>query len=198
MNIVQIGANRAYDNLSNIVYQYNPELINSLVIVEPLSLHNSSIQSCYQKYSSKLHIENIIISDIDTPTNKLWYHPNDLAHQNAAELASLNKEHSLNIRSYYKAEEVSFIELPNLTANQLFEKYNLNTIDILYIDTEGFDDKIIYSIDFKRYNITTIYYENLHIDRERLRSFLSKLSYKIEINTQNDPYCDMATRGVII
>jgi hypothetical protein len=195
MNIVQIGTNRAYDNLASIVYQYSPEIITNLILVEPFSLHNHSIQSCYAKYIDKLHLENIIISDSDAVTNKLWYHPNDLTHQNAAELASLNKQHSINIRSYYKEDEVVCLELPNLTANQLFDKYNLNNIDILYIDTEGFDDRIIYSINFDKYYISTIYYENLHIDRDKLRAFLSQLNYKIDINTNNDPYCDLAILG---
>ena len=192
MNIVQIGTNRAYDNLAAIVHQYSPEIIHHLILIEPFNLHNNSIQSCYANYASKLHIENIIISDSPVTTNKLWYHPNDLNHQNAAELASLNKQHSINIRSYYKEDEVVGLELPNFTANQLFDKYNLQTIDILYIDTEGFDDKIIYSINFKKYNIRTMYYENLHIDRDKLRTFLSGINYQIDINTHNDPYCDLA------
>lgn len=195
MNIVQIGTNRAYDNLATIIHQYSSEIIDNLILVEPFSLHNPSIRSCYAKYTDKLHIENIIISDSVIATNKLWYHPNDLTHQNAAELASLNKQHSINIRSYYKADEVVGLELPNLTINQLFDKYNLQKIDILYIDTEGFDDKIIYSINFDKYYISTIYYENLHIDRDKLRSFLAKLNYKIDINTNNDPYCDLAILG---
>lgn len=194
MNIIQIGTNRADDNLMSIVHNYRPDEIDLLLLIEPLSFHNESIQSCYAAYQDKLRIENIVISNIEIPYIKLWYHPNDLKHRNAGELASLNKEHSTRIRSQYSKEDLSYTECPNLTINQLFDKYNLKNIDILYIDTEGFDDLIIYNINFNKYNINTIYYENLHIDRYKLRSFLREMKYQIEENTENDPYADRATK----
>lgn len=193
MNIIQIGTNKANDNLASLVHNYDVNDIDLLLLVEPLQIHNNTIQSCYAKYLTKLSIENIVISDQNDETIKLWYHPHDLSHANAGELASLNKSHSTNIRSQYSVDDVTYFECPNLTINKLFDKYNLSNIDILYIDTEGFDDKIIYSIDFKKYSIKTIYYENLHIDKEKLRHFLKSLNYNIDINTSGDAYADKAT-----
>jgi hypothetical protein len=193
MNIVQIGTNRANDNLTSLVYTYNSEDIDLLLLVEPIPIHNETIKSCYSKYASKLHIENIVISDRSDKTIKLWYHPDDLLHSNAGELASLNKQHSTNIRSQYSINDVVYLECKNSTINKLFDKYSLLNIDILYIDTEGFDDKIIYNINFTKYSIKNIYYENLHIDIEKLRNYLKSINYDIEINTINDLYADKAT-----
>lgn len=195
MNIVQIGANRAYDNLTNIVMSYRPDEIKSLIIVEPFDLHNNSISSCYKNYFNSLHIENIVVSPtlLHDKTIKIWYHPSDLNHNNAAELASLNKQHAINIRSHYDANDMKFIECNAININELFDKYNLDNIDILYIDTEGFDDQIIYCIDFHKYTIKKLYYENLHIDKYKLRNFLEKHNYKIQQNIDSDPYADLAT-----
>lgn len=192
MNIVQIGTNRANDNLTTIVNDYAVEDIDLLLLVEPLSIHNDTIRTCYAKYIDKLYIENIVISDKNDETIKLWYHPNDLLHTNAGELASLNKNHSINIRSQYSINDITYLNCPNMTINNLFNKYTLSTIDILYIDTEGFDDQIIYNINFSKYHIPTIYYENLHIDRDKLRNYLKTINYSIETNTLNDPYADKA------
>lgn len=192
MNIIQIGTNKANDNLAALVHTYNINDINLLLLVEPFAIHNETIKSCYAKYSGRLKIENIVISDREDETIQLWYHPDDLRHSNAGELASLNKQHSTHIRSHYSIDDVTYLSCSNYTINKLFDKYNISTIDLLYIDTEGFDDKIIYSIDFTKYTIKTIYYENLHIDKETLRNYLKTQNYSIEINTDNDPYADKA------
>lgn len=196
MNIVQIGTNRANDNLTSLVYKYNPDQIQNLILVEPFAIHNDKIRDCYTNYYNSLHIENIIISHTEDTVQKLCYHPDDLAGSNTGELASLNPDHSIGIRYYYNKEELLYLELPNLTIDQLFNKYNLHTIDILYIDTEGFDDKIIYSIDFNKFLIKTIYYEHLHIDRDKLRLYLKENNYNIDIETNSYPYCDCAIKSV--
>ena len=56
-------------------------------------------------------------------------------------------------------------------------------VDVLFIDAEGIDDKIIYSINFDKYNINKLYYENLHVDNTKLRDFLENKGYKITEKT---------------
>ena len=194
MNIVQIGTNKAYDNMSTIVNKYSNLQIKNLIMIEPFEYHNDSIKECYSAYLDKLYIENIIITPDSNHNEKehLWYHELDATHGNAYELASLNQQHCLNIRSYYDIKGMTTLESSCLTLNELFQKYNLEIIDILYIDTEGFDDKLIYSIDFSRFIIKEIFYENLHIDKEALRNFLILKNYSIEESIDDDPYADKA------
>lgn len=196
MNIIQVGTNKAYDHLSDIVKSYKPEKINNIILVEPFTYHNSSILDCYKKYQNKLFIENIII----TPNNhhekqeKIWYHELDTKHSNAYELASLNPSHAHNIRNNYQIADMKYNLMDCYTINELFDKYHLSNIDILAIDTEGFDDQIIYSLDFKKYNITTIFYEHLHIDKYAIWDFLKNRDYEIEHAIPIDPYTDKATK----
>lgn len=195
LNIIQIGTNRADDHLASIVKNYLPDQIQNLILVEPFSIHNSKIQNCYTRYLNKLHIENIVITP-EPPENgraTLWYHPQDLTHNNATELASLNKQHASRIVERYKFDEMQYLECPAMTINSLFAKYNLQHIDILYIDTEGYDDKIIYSIDFNKYRISSIFYEHLHIDKWALFNFLTQHNYIIEHSIPEDSYADKAT-----
>jgi hypothetical protein len=69
-----------------------------------------------------------------------------------------------------------------LSINNLFKKYNLVDIDILFIDTEGIDDLIIKSIDFDTFKIREIYFENLHLTQNDIYSFLENKGYSITKN----------------
>lgn len=52
----------------------------------------------------------------------------------------------------------------SLTFNDLIEKYNIKNIDLLQIDTEGYDGEIICSIDFNKVRPKFIRYEDRHTD----------------------------------
>jgi len=180
ITIVQIGANRGYDDVSEICKIILP---NKIILVEPFEEHNDSLRECYKEISS-CFIENKAITDnIEQETATLHYHIQDAQGRDKFELASLNKSHFIKIReSYYTEEGMRERVVPALTINQLFEKHNLTNIAVLFVDTEGFDDKIIKSINFEKYNIDIIYYENLHIDVHSLRSFLADRGYEVETN----------------
>lgn len=196
MNIVQIGTNKAHDYLSDIVHSYQQNSIHHLILVEPFAYHNLSIQNCYSRFRDNLCIENIIITP-NTNHDKqeqIWYHDLDSQHSNAYELASLNPKHAHNIRNNYQLNDMKNLWLDCYTINELFDKYNLIDIHTLAIDTEGFDDQIIYSINFDKYKITTILYEHLHINKEQLREFLKNKGYVIETEIPQDPYTDQATQ----
>jgi hypothetical protein len=189
MIVVQIGSNKGYDDLTEILRNKNVE---KLILVEPFEEHNFSLNECYSHISNKF-IENIIITDnSEKKLEYIFYHEEDTKHTNKFELASLNKLHSLKIRSNYDETGIRFRELKALTANHLFEKYSLNKIDILFVDTEGFDDKIIRSIDFDKFKIDTIYYENLHINSNDLRKFLELKNYNVIPNFGFGGWSDIA------
>jgi FkbM family methyltransferase len=178
MTIVQIGANRGYDDVTEIANQISPDRI---ILVEPFNEHNESLQECY-KHIPECYIENIaIVDDPELKTATIHYHDQDSVGRDRFELASLNKNHFIKIReSYYTEEGMRERIVPSVTINQLLDKYQLTDIDVLFIDTEGFDDMIIKNIDFSKYNIKEIYYEILHIDANSLRAFLESKGYTIE------------------
>ena len=60
MKVVQIGTNRANDDLSNYLLS-NYEKLEFCLLVEPFSLHIDKIKECYSKFDNVL-IENIAAS----------------------------------------------------------------------------------------------------------------------------------------
>lgn len=193
INIVQIGANRGDDDLSSIIFR-DKWKIKNLILVEPLSLHNNSLETYYDDIYNK-HIENVVISEKET--NELipfYYHTNDAP---SYEVASLNKEHILKHQQWNsKLTEDGIIktELQSLTLNQLFKKYDLSDIDILFIDAEGVDDKLIYSIEWDKYNIKKIYFENLHINFDKLNNFFIQKKYTVTKNIGTNGWMSLAEK----
>jgi hypothetical protein len=78
------------------------------------------------------------------------------------------------------------------TLNKLFQKYNLNKIDVLFIDAEGFDLEIIKSINYEKYDVRNILYEYRHIDAVR---FLRKKGYILELGVGRDNASNLATKS---
>lgn len=189
MIAVQIGSNKGYDDFTNLLVGKNVE---KLIIVEPFFEHNVNLSKCYEHVTHKV-IENIIITDNSSKDKeRIYFHPQDSNHSNKFELASLNRQHSLKIRNHYLDSEIVYRELPCTTINNLFDRHNITIIDLLFIDTEGYDDKIIYNIDFSRFTIKDLYYENLHIDSEKLESYLTNNGYSVTKKIGHSGWTDYA------
>ena len=176
MNIVQIGTNKAYDDVTDIVNQYS-EHINKLILVEPLKVHHQSIKECYKNYPQHVIEPSVIVDNNDQKEIIFYYHKDDGP---GFEVSSTNKEHILKhvvFNPKLTSEGIIEQSTPCLTTSELFDKYDLKDINILYIDAEGYDDKIIYNLNLHKYNITNIIYEHLHIDSEAVIKYLENMGY---------------------
>ena len=176
MNIVQIGTNRAFDDVTPLVKEYTP-ILKKFIAVEPLSVHHKTIKECYNDIP-QFTLEGIAISPSSTEDKlTLYYHKEDGP---GFEVTSTSKEHILKHVIYnpkLTVEGLVKLEVDCLTLNQLFEKHDLIDIDVLYIDVEGLDFELIKSIDFNKFNIINIIYEHLHIDGEEAIQFLENKGY---------------------
>ena len=185
MKIFQLGVCKANDDLTEIIKNKNIDL---LVLVEPLNFHNSEIEECYNHIKNK-HIENIAIStDNNIIATSFYYHKNDGP---LYEVASLDRDHIL--KHGYDEDGIIEKKITCQTINNLFDKYNINTIDILFIDAEGLDDGIIKTIDFSRFNILNIYFENLHL-KSNVYSYLEDNNYTIIKNIGTNGWTSLAQK----
>jgi FkbM family methyltransferase len=176
MNIIQIGTNKGYDDITPLVKEYS-SILDKFIAVEPLSVHHKSIKECYKTIPQLIIEEIAIVPNISEEKLVFYYHVEDGP---GYEVASTNKEHILkHVIFNPKLTEDGIIELQVdcLTLNQLFEKHSLVNIDVLYIDAEGLDFELIKSIDFNKFNIINLVYEHLHIDGEEAIKFLESKGY---------------------
>lgn len=69
-----------------------------------------------------------------------------------------------------------------ITFYDLLQKNNYREIDLLHIDTEGFDYKILRSIDFSKYNIRVVIFEGKWMTRSELKEIIQyfrKFKYRM-------------------
>jgi FkbM family methyltransferase len=185
MNIVQIGTCVGNDDLTKIIGKKEP---NKLILVEPLSIHNNDIEKCYN-WVKNHYIENVAITLKTDEYIKFYYHNlNGLEYV----LSSTSIEHIL--KHNYKIDGIVELNVKTMTINDLFDKYELNNIDILFIDSEGLDDQIIKSINFEKYNIKQIYFENLHLSQIDIYDYLIKNGYFIKKKIGENGWTDVATK----
>jgi FkbM family methyltransferase len=81
------------------------------------------------------------------------------------------------------------IMVPTLTLNSLLNKYNLQNVDILICDTEGYDWKIFKQLDFNRIRPKVIRLEYINLtdeEKELTKNKLIENGYEIEIGQDID------------
>lgn len=187
MKIVQIGTCVANDDLTKLIENIDPEI---LVMVEPMSIHNDKIKKCYLD-KNNLHIENSAITTNNEDEMIFYYHNCDGP---MYEVASTDINHI--IKHGYEVEGIVELKVKCITINDLFDKYGLQKIDILFIDAEGSDDKIIKSIDFIRFDISKIYFENLHLKDDTIYDFLKKKGFRIAKNVGYNGWSSLAEKKI--
>ena len=172
MNMIQIGANRGNDDLSSIIGKTQP---TKLVLVEPVKLHNTALLN-YYSWVKNISIENLAIEEKTGKNIKFYYHIDD---KPGYEVSSIIKEHIVP-KHYHSNDGIRSFMVKTININDLFKKYNLVDIDILFIDAEGYDYKIISNINFEKYNIKKLYFENLHLENQDIYKNLEDKGYKID------------------
>src|SRR5262245_20140656 len=85
-------------------------------------------------------------------------------------------------------ERIQIEEVPCRTFRNVCEKYGLHAVDIIQIDTEGYDFEIIKLIDLKQYRPKVVVYEHVHlseVDRASARELFSEAGYA-SVQLDND------------
>jgi len=178
MKIVQIGSNDGDDSVRQFIIE-NQSNIDLVVLVEPIPFILDKLKENYKDFNN-IFIENIAISDNELEKFTLYYEEDS-----NYELSSFRKQHLIDCNC--SLEKIKSIDVNCLTINQLFEKYNIDTLDYLHIDTEGLDVYIISSIDFNKFKIKNIIFEVIHTDGTQklgtnyieTTEYLKKLGYNL-------------------
>jgi len=93
-------------------------------------------------------------------------------------------------------EAISELKVPCINLDSLLSKYKISNYDLLQIDTEGFDDEVIYHSSIDKFSPTLIHFEYCHLNNvrlENLKSYLVNLGYELHIYNDEDA---LALKGV--
>ncbi|MCR9152751.1 MAG: FkbM family methyltransferase [Croceimicrobium sp.] len=88
-----------------------------------------------------------------------------------------------NIQIPEASKQIVSEEVMIISPETLLEKYQINNIDLLQIDTEGFDFEIIRIFQIDKFRPRAIIYENTHLsqsDKQLCLEHLAKHNYKVK------------------
>ncbi len=174
-SLIQIGANdgKRFDNLNKFIVKYSPLSI----LVEPIKTNFQDLKKNY-KNQKNIYFENSAISvnnEIQylykVRDNKIINYEEHIKGITSFDIDHLTK-HGV-IRSHIEKEKVNSISILNLLL-----KYNINNLDLLMIDAEGYDAEI--SIDFLKNTKLRpiIILEYIHIKNKLFKILIDLLTKK--------------------
>lgn len=172
---------------------------NKVLLIEPVKYNLQSLKLRFEN-TDNIIFENIGISD-ERDQIKFYYVKESsvkkLGKEWATGIGSFKKKHLLDHhrkRFQITENDIEETKVKILVFDDLVKKYNINEIEYLFIDTEGYDYKIIKSIDFNKIKITKIKFEYKHLDDTfqfearllELRKMFSQLNYiETKIDDEN-------------
>ena len=184
---VEIGANdgEQHDHLKPILDRTSWRGI----MVEPVPFVFERLRNRYGDRAS-IRLENVAIADRDgeMPFYHLaqvedpdadglpfWYHG----------LGSFNRAAVLTHASLIPDLEARLrcVQVPCLTFESLCRRCEVDHVDLLVIDTEGYDHEILRGIDWSVHRPRLVVYEHYHLspeDREQLGASLREVGYELK------------------
>ena len=179
---VDIGANdgRKNDPLYHYILMYGWKGI----LVEPDPVNFKKLKKNYQAHEG-LIFENAGIGP--EQGEMLFYKIKDITEQEPGwydQVGSFDEKTFLKNISFGKGldQRIVAVPLPVVTFDQLLEKNNFGTPDLLHLDAEGFDYRILRSIDFTKHQIHMVLFESEWMTKAELKEivlYLRKHHYRI-------------------
>ncbi|MEO5891401.1 MAG: FkbM family methyltransferase [Ferruginibacter sp.] len=180
LNIVQIGSNdgKTGDPLIDLIYKNKNWKI---LFVEPVPYLFKNLKSNYP-VDPRFTFENAAINDGSKQT---FYWVKKEAKENIDglpnwydQLGSFQRDHLVKHLDGILEPFIVETDIQGITLSELLRKNNIGSLDILHIDTEGYDWKILSQLDLNKFSPILILFEHKHLpanEKEEAVNFLKGL-----------------------
>lgn len=158
------------------------------LFIEPQPAQFARLKAHYEETAERFIFENVAI-DRFASTRPLYVVADD--HQHSPEmsgLASLLPDRAL--ATHAALGRMTQIVVPCLPLATLLERHQITRIDLLQIDTEGYDAVILETIDLQRLRPRLIHYEHRHLPRSEQNACARRLrahGYEVHLK-QHDAF----------
>ena len=163
--LVVIGAHTGY-HLRDLISKYNNKKI---LLVEPVPYNYEALESNFGHLKNILICKNGIIDK--NKTDNFYYIKQDslisLKKHWASGIGSFDINHILNHKNKrfnVTEEDIIKSEIDFITFENLIANFSIDSIDMLQIDVEGAEYKIMKSINYEKIKINKILFESKHFD----------------------------------
>jgi FkbM family methyltransferase len=166
------------------------------LLVEPIPMYAAMLGANYGK-CGRFAIEQVAVT-ASSGTAKIYY-----VDENALKgigngnldwlrsVASLDRLHVLKHLSPDMHSAVKEASVECLAVNELLARNNIQKIDLLHIDCEGFDYVILRQFDFTTLRPRVVLFEQKHLtaqDRQAVRIMMERAGYKVQ-KMETDVFC---------
>jgi len=159
----QIGVNDGNDKFKTKCLTDKP---TKIILVEPNPLHEKSIKNNYKDFSNVyIFINAIYYNDDENVQLQIPAKYGIFGNPGENNIIYNHSHLSLIPMNDWGNEENMFkVTAKSIKFDTICKKLNIDTIDYLQIDTEGFDYEIIKMIDLDKINIKELRYEKWNFD----------------------------------
>jgi FkbM family methyltransferase len=164
---VQVGSNDGThgDPISHFI-RHEPRWRG--IFVEPVPDIFKRLKAHYGN-APRFAYENVLVGDSSAP--RKFYYVSEHAKQalgDAApywydQLGSFDRQHIVKHLDGLLEPYIIEVELPCLPLMALLERNAVHQLDLLHIDTEGFDYEVLKQLDFSRFRPAVVLYEHKHL-----------------------------------
>ena len=172
LNVVQVGANDgvAGDPIRDLVLKKNHWQV---IFVEPVPYLFKQLKHNYGD-APRFTFENLGINE--TGENQPFYSVKEAAFHTGGfrstynQIGSFSRDHLLDLSEGLLEGWIEPIEVECMTLTQMLEKNGLKRLDFLSIDAEGYDWKVLSTLQLERFSPAIIFYEHLNLSPADLRA----------------------------
>lgn len=179
--IIQIGAyvgNSDNDPLFELVSKRLKEVDGKLICIEPVTAFYEKLKLAYQDVPNA-YFENVAISDkagefsffrlgVDPVEHGYPEFLSQLGSLKAERMEEMwdNYENIPHLKEFYLKHRIED-KVTCMTFADIVKKYNIRQVDLLQIDTEGFEYEILSSIDYSAVPLRFINYESVLLQKHK-------------------------------
>jgi len=184
--IVQIGSNdgKSADPIYDLVHKNKKWKV---LWVEPVPYLFNRLQENFPN-EDRFSFENSAIND---GSRQVFYYVHKDANKKISNLprwydqiGSFERSHILKHLDGRLEPYIVELEIHGITLQDLFDKYFIQSIGLLHIDTEGHDWKILSQLDLKLYKPNVILFEHKHLNEIEIKDsikFLNKNYFIVDM-----------------
>lgn len=156
------------------------------VLIEPVDYVFEQLKKNYRGLVTKgITFENVAIAAHDSYQD-FYYFKDFVPDKNKPvtlnQQGSFSKEHINSVRTLFPEAEVAVKKVKCKTVASVLAEHNILHLNLLHLDTEGYDFEIIKSIDLNEVRPDLILYEHIHLneqDESDCQSLLREHQYAI-------------------
>lgn len=159
---VQIGASNGMrgDNLHPVIKEFHPKGL----LVEPIPEQFSELQINYAD-EKQLILENCAISEEDGERSIFRFKKEANLPEGAFNMSSFDKKHLTKFKYLENFETlIEEIKVPTHNMKSLLDKHQIEKVDFMQVDTEGYDYNVLKMTLNKGILPTIINYEHEHLN----------------------------------